>query len=97
MFEGKSLRWADEWLRDEFEEEFVEGGAEFGGLGGGNMAPKFEDAEELICWDCWDGGGVILGVFSLFVIGVWDVGANAVTCGFRLTYIQCLTFKTFAF
>ena len=82
MTEGKSLRWADVWLRDEFEEEFVEGGAELGGFGGGSIAPKFVDVE---CWDCWDGGGVILGVFSLFVMGVGDVGANAVTCGFRLT------------
>ncbi len=80
------MRWADVWLRDEFDEEFVDGGAEFGGLGGGIMLLKFDDVEEFICWDWCDGGGVTLGVFNLLlVMDVWDEGVSAVTCGLRLT------------
>lgn len=50
MAEEKSLRCADEeaeWLRDALDdEELDDGGAEFGGLGGGSIAPVFPDVEE---------------------------------------------------
>ena len=85
----KSLRCAEEeaeWLRDVLDdEELDDGGAEFGGLGGGNIVPVFPDVEEPCSW--WDGGGVMLGVLSLLIIGVCDWGTRAVTCGFSVTFI----------
>ena len=86
--EGNSLRWADEdteWLS---EETFVEGGAEFGGFGGGSMAPPFEDPDDEFCsWFCWEGGGVMLGGLCLLTIGDCDGGTSAVTWGFNVTFL----------